>query len=368
MATNPYFSQAVRSEQSLYEDIVIESLKIYGQDIYYLPRDIVNEDRILGDDVPSRFNSSYKIEMWIENVDGFDGEGDLFTKFGVEIRDQATFVVSRRRWNQTIHRHDNEITIARPAEGDLLYIPFSSKLFQITHVEHEQPFYQLNNLPTYKLRCELFEYNDEDLDTNVPEIDNIEADYAYRFNLTMTDPVQATGTSVLNSSGVVTSISITNAGAGYALPPTITIAGNATATANLNQGKIQSFNITNGASGYSSAPAVTIPIAPKPSFVVGNQAVQTLSNGVKISGEIVNWNESIDTLTLIHVGADDGKFHKPSASLAIIDSDSQTGGVVATVNEYFRSSEVTTNEQSRYFDELTDFLDFSESNPFGDPS
>jgi len=93
MATNPYFSQSVRSEQSLFEDIVIESLKMYGQDIYYLPRDIVNEDRILGDDVPSRFNSSYKIEMWIENVDGFDGEGDLFSKFGVEIRDQATFVV-----------------------------------------------------------------------------------------------------------------------------------------------------------------------------------------------------------------------------------------------------------------------------------
>ena len=102
MATNPYFSQSVRSEQNLFEDIVIESLKMYGQDIYYLPRDIVNEDRILGDDVPSRFNSSYKIEMWIENVDGFDGEGDLFSKFGVEIRDQATFVVSRRRWDQTI--------------------------------------------------------------------------------------------------------------------------------------------------------------------------------------------------------------------------------------------------------------------------
>ena len=130
MATNPYFSQSVRSEQHLYEDIVIESLKMYGQDLYYLPRDIVNEDVIFGDDVTSRFNSSYKVEMYVENVEGFDGEGDLFTKFGIEIRDQATFVVSRRRWEQTVRRYDNEITTQRPAEGDLLYLPLSKSLFQ----------------------------------------------------------------------------------------------------------------------------------------------------------------------------------------------------------------------------------------------
>ena len=119
MATNLYFSQKVSSEQNLYEDITIESLKMFGQDVYYLPRDIVNEDRIFGDDVPSRFNSSYKIEMYIENTDGFDGEGDLFTKFGVEIRDQATFVVARRRWTSTINRFDNDINSERPREGDL---------------------------------------------------------------------------------------------------------------------------------------------------------------------------------------------------------------------------------------------------------
>ena len=123
MATNQYFSQKVQSEQGLYEDIVIESLKMYGQDIYYLPRDIVNEDKIFGDDVPSRFNSSYKIEMYIENTEGFDGEGDLFTKFGVEIRDQATFVVARRRWTQTVNRYDNDISGDRPREGDLVYLP-----------------------------------------------------------------------------------------------------------------------------------------------------------------------------------------------------------------------------------------------------
>ena len=122
MATNLYFNQKARSEQLLYEDIVIESLKTYGQDVYYLPRDLVNEDGILGDDPVSSFNSSYILEMYIENVEGFDGEGDLFTRFGVEIRDEATFVVARRRWRDTVARYDNEITVDRPKEGDLIYL------------------------------------------------------------------------------------------------------------------------------------------------------------------------------------------------------------------------------------------------------
>ena len=300
MATNPYFSQSVRSEQSLFEDIVIESLKMYGQDIYYLPRDIVNEDRILGDDVPSRFNSSYKIEMYIDNVDGFDGEGDLFSKFGVEIRDQATFVVSRRRWNQTIQRYDNEITIARPAEGDLLYIPYSSKLFQITHVEHEQPFYQLANLPTYKLRCELFEYNDEDFDTNVDVIDAIEQDYAYSYNLTL------------------------------------------------------------DSDSYG--------------FVIGEKVNQTHLDGTIMSGEVAGWNPDTNILKVIHAGANDGKFHTFTTSAQILGTTDNVPGTgefvpsIAGVISVTEDNQVSANEQNDYFDTLTDFLDFSESNPFGDPS
>jgi hypothetical protein len=178
---NVYFNNQVRSEQNLFEDITIEALKIYGQDVYYIPRDIVSEDRIFGDDIPSRFNSSYRLEMYIENIEGFDGEGDLFTRFGVEIRDEATFIVARRRWTQTVKRYDNEISGDRPREGDLIYLPLSKSLFQIMHVEHEQPFYQLNNLPTYKMRCTLFEYNDEDLDTGIQDVDAIEIDNAYTY-------------------------------------------------------------------------------------------------------------------------------------------------------------------------------------------
>lgn len=185
MARNPYFSDKVRSEQNLYEDLVIESLKVYGQDVYYLPRDLVKEDKVFGDEVPAKYGSSHKIEMYIENAEGFDGEGDLFTRFGVEIRDEATFVVSRRRWTQQVGRMDNQVTSVRPLEGDLIYLPLSKSLFQIQHVEHEQPFYQLSNLPVFKLRATLYEYNDEDLDTGVAEIDKIEDDNAYTTILTL---------------------------------------------------------------------------------------------------------------------------------------------------------------------------------------
>lgn len=112
MATNLYFAQGTRSEQVLYEDLIIESLKMYGQDVYYIPREIVKRDRIFEDDAVSRFDNSYRIETYIENVEGFDGEGDLFTKFGVEIRDAATFIMSRRRWSSVVAK--NESTVDKP--------------------------------------------------------------------------------------------------------------------------------------------------------------------------------------------------------------------------------------------------------------
>lgn len=188
---NLYFSAGARSEQNLYEDLIIESIKIYGQDLYYLPRDLVNVDDVFREDPVSKFNSNYLLEMYVDNIDGFDGEGDLFTKFGVEIRDQVTFTVAKRRWQQTVMRYDNEIQGIRPLEGDLVFTPFSKKMFQIMHVEHEQPFYQLNNLPVFKLQCELFEYNDEDFDVNNDAITQLEQDAAFRYELTLTQGITA---------------------------------------------------------------------------------------------------------------------------------------------------------------------------------
>jgi hypothetical protein len=198
MARNIYIRQDVKSEQNLYEDIVIESLKIYGQDVYYLPREIVNENKIFGEDVPSRFSQSYKVEMYIDNVEGFDGEGDLFTRFGVEIRDEATFVVARRRWRNTVEKYDNDINSERPREGDLIYLPLSRSTFEITHVEHEMPFYQLSNLPVYRCRAHLFEYNDEDLDTGINEINDMEIDGAYQYVVEIEGNRTATATASIS--------------------------------------------------------------------------------------------------------------------------------------------------------------------------
>lgn len=368
MATNPYFGQAVRSEQGLYEDIIIESLKIYGQDIYYLPRDILNEDKLLGEDIPSRFNSSYKIEMYVENMDGFDGEGDLFTKFGVEIRDQATLIVSRRRWTQTIHRHDNEITIARPAEGDLLYIPFSKKLFQISHVEHESPFYQLQNLPTFKLRVELFDYNEEDFDTNIEEIDTIQEEYGYAYNMVMnTTKTTATATATV-AGGVLTNISLTDGGAGYSSPPNITLStGSGVLTAVLDgTGAIASIAIDNAGAAYTNPPTVSIapPSAADLGYTVGEMADQTLADGTILSGEIASFNSDTNALKLISLGSSDGKFHLPEVGRMFVDRTLVSGLAVSSLVEDIQAS---ANEQNEYFDTLTDFLDFSESNPFGEP-
>ena len=198
MAVNRHITRGVRSEQNLLEDLTIESLKMYGQDVYYLPRTMVNENKVFGEDVPSIFNSSYKIEMYIENIEGFDGEGDLFTKFGVEIRDAATFVVSRRRWTGLVSQQSNDISqIERPAEGDLIYLPLSNSMFQIMHVEHESPFYALKNLPTYQLRCELFEYNDENFETSNEEINKIERDGSYTYELTVDQPRAGAATVII---------------------------------------------------------------------------------------------------------------------------------------------------------------------------
>jgi hypothetical protein len=181
---NPYFKQGVSATQDMYESIVIQALKIYGQETVYLPREIVNRETILSEDAVSRFEVGYPIEMYIENTEGFDGEGDLFTKFGVEIRDEATFVVSRRRFNQTIGTNEDFI---RPREGDLVYLGLTGSVFEIMRVEADNPFYQLSNLPTFKMYCEKFEYSDEDFDTNIPELDEVLEQDTYTLNISLAD-------------------------------------------------------------------------------------------------------------------------------------------------------------------------------------
>lgn len=190
MPTNVYFDTGTVPEQRLYEDLIIEQLRAFGQEVYYLPRTLVREDKILGEDVLSEFNDAYLIEMYVENIEGYDGQRELMTKFGLDIQDEITFVVSRRRWEQLISTDQNLIESSRPNEGDLVYFPKTLKLFEIAFVDHDDPFYQIHNLPTYKLKCRSFEYSSEEIDTGIVEIDQIEIDYSrniFDYQVTLED-------------------------------------------------------------------------------------------------------------------------------------------------------------------------------------
>ena len=185
MPTNVFFNHAVSTEQQLYEDLVVESLRLYGHEVFYLPREVVEEDTILNEDVQSKYGDAYSVEMYIENTDGFEGEGDLMSKFGIQVRDQATFVISLRSWERFISLDSNLATSFRPNEGDLIYFPLSGSMFEIKFVEHEDPFYQVGKLFVFKLRAELFEYSQEDFDTGIGDIDQIEDEQAYSLSMTM---------------------------------------------------------------------------------------------------------------------------------------------------------------------------------------
>ena len=176
MPTNVYFDTGTKAEQHLYEDLIIEQLSIYGQEVFYIPRTLVKEDELFGEDTLSKFDDSYLIEIYFENVDGFEGESDIMSKFGLQIDDQGTFVVSRRRFEQLVSHDSNLIVKTRPNEGDLIYFSKLSKLFEISFVEDEDPFFQIHNVPAFKLKVKTFEYSSEILDTGITEIDAIETD------------------------------------------------------------------------------------------------------------------------------------------------------------------------------------------------
>jgi hypothetical protein len=184
MPTNNYFNHAVKTEQHLYEDLVVESLRFYGHDVLYLPRQIVEEDSILNDDVQSRFGDAYSVEMYLENTEGFEGEGDLVSKFGVQIQEEATFVMSLRTWERFISLDSNLATSLRPNEGDIIYFPLTGSMFEINFVEDQDPFFQLGKMFVFKMRCSLFSYGGEDFDTGT-SADLVEADSAYTIELTM---------------------------------------------------------------------------------------------------------------------------------------------------------------------------------------
>lgn len=241
---NAYFSHGTRNEQYLVEDLIIESLKIFGNEMMYIPRQLISKDDILGEDRLSEFKNSYPIEMYFENVDSFDGQGMFMSKFGLMIEQSATLVVSRRRWDQMIGRYGASILPNRPAEGDLIYFPLTGGLFEIKFVKHQDPFYQLGKLYVYKLHVELFQYASERLDTSIASINVFESLKTFDSD------------SQKSIFGMIESIKLDNRGENYTSAE-VNILSNtgvgAMAEAVLSNGEVVAINVLNHGRGYRDA-------------------------------------------------------------------------------------------------------------------
>lgn len=253
--TNVYFSHGTRNEQYLIEDLIIESLRIYGNEFFYIPRTLVSKDEILGEDRLSQFTSSFPIEMYFENVDSLAGQGAFIQKFGLMLEQSATLVVARRRWDQLVGRYGQTILPNRPNEGDLIYFPLTKGLFEIKFVTHQDPFYQLGKLYVFKLQVELFQYASERIDTGIAAVDTFESLKSFTTNTTR------------SPNGKVIRIDVTNQGSGYTTVPTVVFTSSngygATATAirgtsGATLNKITGITVTNSGTGYQTAPVISI--------------------------------------------------------------------------------------------------------------
>jgi Virus neck protein len=179
MPINKLFPRGAKPEQSMVESLIIESIKQYGREFYYLPRKFVALDHLFGEDPLSKFEYAYQIEGYLDNVDNYGGNGMFMSKFGMFIEEQGQITIARKRWEHLISRHGETVIPSRPAEGDLIYFPTTKGLFEIKFVEHQNPFYQLGRLYVYKLKVELFQYASERIDTGIEDIDNMALDMTF---------------------------------------------------------------------------------------------------------------------------------------------------------------------------------------------
>ena len=286
MALNPFFLNGSSTEQSLIQDLINEQLKIYGVDIMYIPRKILKSDNILGEIQSSKFDDNFVMEAYINNYEGYSGAGDLMTKFGVSLRDEVTLTISQERFEEFIapiltsiynpnllYNDPNEVElVTRPREGDLIYFPLGQRLFEVKFVEHEKPFYQLGKTYVYELQCELFEYEDEIIDTSVLEVDELIKDVTTTLYLMDYDDGQTAIVKVseMTQTGYVQRIFLNNDGNNYKNAPTVSIqasplgiaTANATAvaiTTNIGDAySVKEILLTNPGFGYTQSPRVTI--------------------------------------------------------------------------------------------------------------
>ena len=254
---NSYFLQGSPGEQRLIQDLINEQLKMYGQDVLYLPRRIVGENTVIKEVIASKFDDSFRIEAYLMNFEGFGGNGDLLTKFGVRNNDEINLVISRERYDDFISPllklwplEERKLAF-RPQEGDLVWFPLDDSLFEIKYVEYKKPFYQLNNLYVYELRCERFEYEDEIID--IPEVD---------------ESGRSINESIKNL-GNVYSIQMVGSGA------TTAVASVGLATNDPNSKSVQYIDLIHDGYGYNYAPTVSISTAPSGGLTATAVAIMT---------------------------------------------------------------------------------------------
>ncbi len=285
MALNPFFLNGSSTEQSLIQDLINEQLKIYGVDIMYIPRKILKSDNVLGEIQSSKFDDNFVLEAYINNYDGYAGAGDLMTKFGVALKDEVTLTISQERFEEfiapiltsiynpnLIYNDPNEVElVTRPREGDLLYFPLGQRLFEVKFVEHEKPFYQLGKTYVYELQCELFEYEDELIDTTVSEVDELIKDVTSTITLLQYNDGQQAVVRVdkMSQPGYVQEIFLNEDGRNYTSVPTVNIqpspvglnTANATAvaiTTSVGDGyAVSDILITNTGWGYTEPPIIS---------------------------------------------------------------------------------------------------------------
>ena len=277
MALNPYFQQGAVSEQNLVQDLINEQLKIYGIEVYYLPRQYVTKNTVIKEVIESKFTDAYPIEAYVDTYEGYEGVGTLLSKFGIQELDDLNLIISQERYSSyitpLIENIPNIELATRPKEGDLIYFPLGDRLFEIKYVEHEKPFYQLQKNYVYELRCELFRYEDEVVDVGIDDIDETVVDKGYIQTLTLvTDAVQAAAVTGIVTEGGLRKITITDRGNDYTTAPRVAISsapssgtdavGIATLISNLidcdgiTSKKVQGVEIRNTGYGYTVAPGI----------------------------------------------------------------------------------------------------------------
>tara|TARA_A100001388_G_scaffold74489_1_gene52907 strand:- start:242 stop:1570 length:1329 start_codon:yes stop_codon:yes gene_type:complete len=326
MARNTYFTNGTRNEQFLQQNLTEEFIKMFGMDILYCPREIMLTDGIFNEEVIGQFNDSYIIEAYMENFDGFQGGGDLLTKFGVAQTDEITMVVSAQRFTDLISQFlllDKDYKAPeRPQEGDLIYLPLTSNYFEIKFVEHEEPFYQLGKGYVYKLRAELFEYSDEQGDVFDNDDEMVDYGYTVKHYYLTTNGITATGDAVI-SNGSLTNIFITENGTSYNETPTITITGDgqdaaasafmanitisggsptksAVIRSTVKDGQIRSVDIVDGGENYDEDRAV-LNITEPDSGGVKATLVPTFTNGVLTAINILSGGSGYKSVKLIDI-------------------------------------------------------------------